>query len=292
MGNKQPIEQQLEANVASKILENLPWAMLVTDKNGKIRWCNEALSQLLKVPTTDLIDQEITEMEKHHLKPLQDQPEVFFIMGKESAEPEFWLQKHLISLPDDDASAIAYSDITQLTIEQSRSAEMQRKLDELSTVDPVSGLLNRRAMLQNLEPLVSRSRRYGNPLSVIAMDILNLEAIAQQNGETAVTHAVKQVSFMLKDTLRWADLVSRIEENRFIFILPETDKESAVHLTNKINNQISELTVNFDGQELVIQACYGVASWEKGNDTVLLLRHATQSLEIAKQNGPGMIQDC
>lgn len=267
--------------------------MLITDENGKISWCNNALVQLLKIPASDIIDQDLINIERHHLKPVEDQTDVFFVMGKEATEPEYWLQKHLIPSQNNDTfHAIVYSDITQLKVAQSRAKELQQNLDELSTVDPVSGLLNRRAMLQNLEPLVSRSRRYGNPLSVIAMDLLNLEAMSQQNGEHAVIHVIKQVSFMLKDTLRWADMVSRIEDNRFVFILPETDKESAVHLANKLNNHISELTVNFEDQQLDIQACFGVASWEKGNDTVLLLRHATQSLEIAKQNGAGSIQDC
>ena len=92
--------------------------------------------------------------------------------------------------------------------------------------------------------------------------------------------------------MRWADLVSRAEDNRFVFILPETDKDAAVHLARKINANISELHVTYEDTPLPMNACFGVSAWEKGNDSVLLLRHANQSLDLAKENGPGSIQDC
>jgi diguanylate cyclase (GGDEF)-like protein len=97
---------------------------------------------------------------------------------------------------------------------------------------------------------------------------------------------------MLKDTLRWADLVSRTEDSRFVFVLPETDKEAAVLLARKINANITELHISYENVELPVSACFGVSAWEKGNDSVLLLRHANQSLELAKNNGPGSVQDC
>jgi diguanylate cyclase (GGDEF)-like protein len=175
---------------------------------------------------------------------------------------------------------------------RNRCGELEDKLDRLSTIDPESGLLNRRAMLQNLEPLVSRSRRYNNPLSVVAMDLLNLGAIKQQYGDQAAKHTIKQLSFMLKDQLRWADIVSRTETERFVLVLPETNKEAALHLAHKLNNHVTELTVDFEGNALQLQVCFGIAAWEKGNDSVLLLRNANQSLEAAKESGPGTVQDC
>jgi diguanylate cyclase (GGDEF)-like protein len=287
MDKKQPI---LKAELANDILHKLPHAAMVIEESGQVTWCNEALMRILKASAADVISQSKADVEQHYLKAIPDQAGMFFIMNKDSEEPQYWLRSQ--EIPVENATLILYEDVSETARLKVHAGDLQNQLDELSTVDPVSGLLNRRAMLQNLEPLVSRSRRYNNPLSVIAMDLLTLDAIKQQHGDEAVHHAIKQVSFMLKDTLRWADLVSRTEDNRFVFILPETDKEAAVLLARKINANITELTVTYKDTTLPANACFGVSAWEKGNDSVLLLRHANQSLDLAKQNGPGSIEDC
>ncbi len=263
---------------------------MVIEESGQVTWCNEALMRIIKASAADVVGQNKADVEQHYLKTIPDQPGMFFIMNKDSEEPQYWLRRQ--EIPVEGATFILYEDVSETARLTIHAGDLQNQLDELSTVDPVSGLLNRRAMLQNLEPLVSRSRRYNNPLSVIAMDLLTLDAIKQQHGDEGVHHAIKQVSFMLKDTLRWADLVSRTEDNRFVFVLPETDKEAAVHLARKINANITELTISHENTTLPISACFGVSAWEKGNDSVLLLRHANQSLDLAKENGPGSIQDC
>jgi diguanylate cyclase (GGDEF)-like protein len=287
MDKKQPI---LQTELANDILRKLPSAALAMEESGQVTWCNETLMRIIKASAADVIGQSKADVEKHYLKALPDQAGMFFIMKNTSDEPQYWLRRQ--EIPVDGATLVLYEDVSEMVRLNIHANELQNQLDELSTVDPVSGLLNRRAMLQNLEPLVSRSRRYNNPLSVIAMDLLTLDAMKQQHGDEAVHHAIKQVSFMLKDTLRWADLVSRTEDNRFVFVLPETDKEAAILLARKINANIMELTITYQDTTLPISACFGVSAWEKGNDSVLLLRHANQSLDVAKDNGPGSIQDC
>lgn len=280
----------LDAQTANQLLFQLPFAAMLSDAADKVVWCNEALTQLIKANASDIVGHIRPDVENLYFKVPADQAEWLVALNHDSGEAEHWLRKHETTVGG--MTLTVYENITQNVGLQTQVEELQSQLSELSTVDPVSGLLNRRAMLQNLEPLVSRSRRYNNPLSVIAMDLLNLDAVNQQFGQPAVHHVVKQVSFMLKDTLRWADLVSHVEDNRFIFILPETDKEAAVHLAHKINTNIEGMSIDYENTPVPVVASFGVAAWEKGNDAVLLLRHASQSLDLAKQNGPGSIQDC
>ena len=146
-------------------------------------------------------------------------------------------------------------------------------------------------MLQHLEPLVSRSRRYNNELSVIAMEITNLDSIVDDMGPDAASYSVVEISRLLKDQLRWADVISRVEYNRFIFVLPETGKDAAVHLANKVSGQVSNLEIKFeDNEPFHLHAGFGVSGWEKGNDSVLLLRKANQALDTAKEKGNNTIE--
>jgi len=287
MDKKQP---SLDAQTANHLLFKLPYPAMLSDASEKVVWCNEALIQLAKANASDIVEQIKPDVENLYFRPVPEQPGVMLVPSRDSGEPEHWLRKQETRM--DGLILTTYEDLNQTMRLKSQVEELQNQVSELSTIDTVSGLLNRRAMLQNLEPLVSRSRRYNNPLSVIAMDLLNLDAVRQQLGEQAVHHVVKQISFMLKDTLRWADLVSHVDDERFIFILPETDKDAAVHLAHKINTHIEGMNIDFENSSLPVTASFGVAAWEKGNDAVLLLRHATQSLDLAKQKGPGSIQDC
>jgi diguanylate cyclase (GGDEF)-like protein len=287
MDKNQP---NLEKQVANQILYKLPYAAMLSDEAGKIVWCNEALTHLIKANVSDIVGQSKLELENLYFNPLAEQADLLTVLDTDSGEPRQWLRKQETVL--DGMTLTVYDDVTTTIGLNSKIEELQNQLNELSTVDPVSGLLNRRAMMLNLEPLVSRSRRYNNPLSIIAMDLLNLDAVQQQHGQQAVHHVVKQVSFMLKDILRWADLVSHLDDNRFVFILPETEKQAAVQLAHKINTHIDDMNIDYENTPLQVRASFGVAAWEKGNDVVLLLRHANQSLELAKQSGPGSVQDC
>jgi diguanylate cyclase (GGDEF)-like protein len=266
-------------------------SVVVTDRHGIVVWLNTSAARLFARPQQQLVQTSHAELEKSRFNALPDQPGMYFVAGAKPEEAAAWLRRHDLDLGADGFRAVCYVDVTEETQWRRRSEQLQQQLDHLSTIDPVSGLLNRRAMVQQLEPLVSRSRRYQNPLSVIAMELLNMDAVKQQFGEDALQHGIKELSFLLKDQLRWADLVSRTDDNQFVFVLPETDKSAAVHLANKINHYVADLSINYQKHSIRWLASFGVSAWEKGNDSVLLLRHATQSLELAKQNGPGSVQE-
>ena len=81
-----------------------------------------------------------------------------------------------------------------------------------------------------------------------------------------------------------------MEYNRFIIVLPETGKDAAVHLANKLSSQVSELEVNYEDSRFKLETAFGVTGWEKGNDSVLMLRKANQGLDAAKEKGNNMIE--
>ena len=71
----------------------------------------------------------------------------------------------------------------------------------------------------------------------------------------------------------------------------ETDKDSALHLANKIAGHVSDLPVQYENNApFHLQAGFGVTAWEKGNDSVLLLRKASQALDAAKTSGSNAIE--
>jgi diguanylate cyclase (GGDEF)-like protein len=132
--------------------------------------------------------------------------------------------------------------------------------------------------MQSLEPQVSRSRRYGNPLSVIAMEIDSYKTA--DNVEQPVTDQVlTAVSFYLRDQMRWVDLVGRTQDNEFTLILPETTENDAVKLAHKIKARIQSLSLPDSPETTIsVHAKFGISSWGKGDDTTMLLRKCKESM--------------
>jgi len=284
-------ESKITLELAIELLEHVPVGIAISDANDNIAWCNEALAKFLGISMDELSNSSLAELKSHKLRPISEASDTVLVPGDEVA-PDRWLKHRSVPLGGDGSaySATVYTDISEVSSLLAEQEKLTEQLNQLSTVDRESGLLNHRAMLQHLEPLVSRSRRYSNDLSVIAMEITNLDDIVDNHGPDAASQSVVEVSRLLKDQMRWADIVSRVEYNRFVFILPETDKPSAIHLANKISAQVNELQVKYEDASFPLLANFGVTAWEKGNDSVLLLRKANQGLDTARSNDTSAIE--
>ena len=269
--------------LTSKILDNAPLGILITLQSGQIIWCNETLVSWLNLSKEQLSDMTLASIGQQHLHPCEEQQGLLTINDAEGV-PRKWLHSWVSKI---DIGGNMYQ--TFYLTDVSSQVDLQGKLEQLETTEPVSGLFNRRAMMQNLEPLVSRSRRYENPLSVIALGITNFAAIQSEHSQAAADHAITELSHLLKDQLRWADIVSRTDDDKIVVILPETEKSHATALANKINTQIATLHIMHDNQHIDLNASFGVAAWAKGNDSLLLLRSANQALQAAREAGPGQI---
>ncbi|MGD8570380.1 MAG: diguanylate cyclase [Gammaproteobacteria bacterium] len=289
----EPASSKLSLDLASELLEQIPVGIAISDHNGTIVWCNNTLATFLGETVDTIANKTLSDLQSNKLRPISEKSDTVLVPGDEN-KPDRWLKHRSIPLGTDEQSAYSatvYADISEISSLLAEQEKLTEQLNQLSTVDRESGLLNHRAMLQHLEPLVSRSRRYHNDLSVIAMELTNLDEIVDTHGPDAGTQAVVEVSRLLKDQMRWADIVSRVEYNRFIFVLPETDRPSALHLANKISAQVADLPVSYENSSpFHLQTNFGVTSWEKGNDSVLLLRKANQALDAAKTNGTNAIE--
>lgn len=285
-------KNNIPVELAAELLEHVPVGIAVSDSDGNIVWCNETLARFLNDKRDNLQQSSLLELKGSKLRPITEASDTVLVPGDEN-NADRWLKHLSIALHASGGApytATVYSDISEVSSLLAEQEKLIEQLNQLSTVDRESGLLNHRAMLQHLEPLVSRSRRYSNDLSIIAMELTNLDDIVDNYGPDAASQSVVEISRLLKDQMRWADIVSRVEYNRFVFILPETDRPSAVHLANKIASQVAELVIHHESTSFNLQANFGVTAWEKGNDSVLLLRKANQALDTARSSGSSTIE--
>ncbi len=176
-----------------------------------------------------------------------------------------------------------YLDISELHGAYQERDKLAEELSRLTTRDPLTGLPNRQALMQGLEPLVSRSRRYENPLSVIRLRIAKPSALDQQYGAGLGDQALVRVSQLLRDQMRWADLIGRYADDEFLLILPETTGDAAASLVEKLSQRLATLTLKTPtGKAVDIDFRFGSAQWKKGDDAGLLLQSAADAMPPAR----------
>jgi diguanylate cyclase (GGDEF)-like protein len=277
------MDQPLSSGLATEALSNAPIGVLILDKTGHITWINHALEELLAIDADQVVGQNEAGVDPHWRSPLFS-PEPTLLVEATATRPDRWLQTWRSRLHVAGGTIHYYADITDLQTVREDRARLSEELAQHITHDPVTGLPNRQALLQGLEPLVSRSRRYHNPLSVIRLRIDNLSDIEAMFGMGNGDIALTAVAHMLKDHMRWADLIGRFDKDEFLLVLPETNLDAATQLLDKLRPLLAGLTPGArSGQSMALVAKFGVAGWMLGDDRAKLLRRAREMLE--QENG-------
>jgi diguanylate cyclase (GGDEF)-like protein len=254
----------LSLEQATSLIDASPLATLLLAADGSVRAWNAAFASLLG---------ESAESPSHALlAPLLGQGTVISWIMPDGDER--WLAVEIVTL--EDCTARFYQDITEkLRLKQERdtcSVELQdRSLHDAT----LTSLLNRRGILVSLTPLVARSRRYNSPLSVVAMGI---------DAGSSTDKVRVQVSYLLKDQTRWADLVGCNHEGEFILILQETTQDSALLLVDKLTTHLERIS---EDRDTPIGACYGVTQCQKNDDAEEILERAEGALAEARDKQSG-----
>ena len=267
------------------ILGSSPMGIVITDDAGLVLWCNDTMIEWGGKKRGDCIGRTEAGMLNcddpmssaisngpHHLTPA-------------SPSKERWVMRCPVKV-NQDQKVIYYVDVSLEEGLRNERTNLAKQLEQHNTVEPISGLLNEHGINLGLEPLISRSRRYENPLSIVTMKVINLDNIQKTTGQVGADKMVLAISQLLRDQLRWADIVGRMDSGNFIFILPETNQEAAIALSNKIAGKFNELKIPVDDQkDNKPEACFGVASWTKGDDSAQLLARTLEAAASACQNG-------
>jgi diguanylate cyclase (GGDEF)-like protein len=264
--------------------ELLPFGVLCLDVKNHITWVNQNVEAFFGIPAAQLLNKTISEVCENSPNLSQGNLDTIFVKSS-SLTQERWLKQvtqTMTTALDFSESVLFLVDISEYKNLKEKCDRLSDQVQELATVDPNTGLLTQRAMLQNLDLLVSRSRRYHNPLSVIVMEVYQK---GEQQSNLVKKEVLVAIGQLLMDQMRWADLISHAEQNQFLLILPETSKEAAEQLISKITAQLDKLSVPYtEGEVVPIGAWFGVASWQKSDDSNFLLGRANQMLMDAKHD--------
>ena len=135
-------------------------------------------------------------------------------------------------------------------------------------------MANRRATVQALEAQVTRTRRYGNPLSLGAMRLSHPD----MPDTTLPDASILTMAHYLRERLRWADIIGRYEDQLFLVLMPETNQEDATRILEQILQECVDGALSELGNNPLPQLAFGVAMWEKGDDPQRLIQRTLACL--------------
>ncbi|HEY5629892.1 MAG TPA: diguanylate cyclase, partial [Candidatus Limnocylindrales bacterium] len=158
----------------------------------------------------------------------------------------------------------------------------------LATVDPLTGIANRQAVLTRLEDELSRATRYRRSLSVVMVDLDHFKRLNDTYGHEAGDMVLQEVAARLAASIRSTDLVGRFGGEEFLLVLPETDADAAATMAEKLRRIVAGTHVRLpEGHDVTVTLSAGVAGSHGDHLPRLdvLVRHADGALYSAKALG-------
>lgn len=162
-----------------------------------------------------------------------------------------------------------------------------QELEYRARFDPVTGVANRRYFAEMVETEITRSSRYGKPLSILMMDIDNFKEVNDAYGHQAGDNVLQAVNKTCKIVLREVDTVGRWGGDEFAILLPETPPAIAVQVAERLRVAIGSTAVSLEIHSpfhfSVSIGCASRITKDDNMDTILNL--ADKALYDAKRTG-------
>lgn len=171
---------------------------------------------------------------------------------------------------------------------------LNQKLIQISIIDELSGLYNRRHfydILKKTMRIFSRvcGRGYDSGFSIILADIDEFKTINDTYGHVIGDAAIRHIAKLLQENTRASDDVFRYGGDEFAIILPDTNNAGAKLLAERLRNRIESTPFSHENVNLKITMSFGIASYNHQLDSTEIVQEADTHLYEAKEKGRNCI---
>jgi len=204
-----------------------------------------------------------------------------------SAQQLFWSKTLGVTL-DAMLAAGAFESVVLAFGLADRALGYRRELDrvtQLADHDPLSGLLNRRALLRLTRALDTEGDRRGGALALVMFDIDHFKRINDVHGHAAGDACIRAVALQLGAEMRRSDLAARYGGEEFLAVLPGASRDAATALADRVRLRVEREGVVRDDTSVAMTVSAGVAVGDAREGFEGILTRADRALYAAKNAG-------
>jgi diguanylate cyclase (GGDEF)-like protein len=173
---------------------------------------------------------------------------------------------------------------------QSQMKELNESLQVLSRTDFLTGLTNRRSMMEALHSELGRARRSGEPLALLLCDVDRFKAINDTYGHAVGDEVLKTLAQVLRASLRGYDVCARWGGEEFLVLLPRTGLQGAREAAEKLRKGASGGEVRSGGHLLRVTLSVGLAEMGPEESLDSLIHRADSAMYEAKRKGGDRVE--
>lgn len=162
---------------------------------------------------------------------------------------------------------------------------MVRSLDLASRVDGMTGLSNRRDIMEKIDREATRSLRHQNTFTVLLINVDDFKKVNDTYGYNAGDDVLVEIARVLRGCVRNEDICGRWGGEEFLMLLPETSAEASLAVANKVLESISMTEFKANKPGIRITVSIGICEHDPAKSAQECISGANKALASAKQGG-------
>lgn len=169
---------------------------------------------------------------------------------------------------------------------ENKLQELNKTLEVMATTDYLTGIANRRSMINKIEKVAKKHKKNGERFSLIIADVDDFKKVNDQYGHNCGDIVLQSIADILKHSLRKNDTIARWGGEEFLILLPQTNYEEAAIVANKLKRALKKSDYNCleDGESLTMT--FGISEFKNSLDKCI--SEADKALYRGKSDG----KDC
>ncbi|WP_437185326.1 GGDEF domain-containing response regulator [Planctomicrobium sp. SH668] len=180
-------------------------------------------------------------------------------------------------------------DFQELTVRlraAKRIIQFQEMICKNAMIDALTGVLNRRAIFDQIAKEHDRTLRSGGSYSFVLCDIDHFKKINDVYGHPSGDHVLQVVAKRMSEDLRGSDCIGRYGGEEFLIILPECKEDEAAQIAERLRIRVSEAKIDLGGSNISVTTSFGVCENQRALSEIgVALKHADLALYQSKHQG-------
>jgi len=154
---------------------------------------------------------------------------------------------------------------------------LNERLESLSLIDPLTRLLNRRALNELISHQLARANRNGSPLTFLIIDLTGFRELNAKLGNMEGNRVLMDFARLLKNVFRGGDLIFRQGGDEFLVVMPDTSEEQADYPLRRLLKSVDQWNIA-NGKTYQLQFAWGLAGYVTGTSLEEILRTTDRKL--------------